>query len=109
MPRWRCALEAASKACFGVAGEELIGYNRNWRDSMVSAGKQLLVGFLSGLCMAAGAELGKYFVAQLVKPRPKGDQNFPGTPSSTLCPKCGRSMARYTNALFCPQCGHREG
>ena len=75
----------------------------------MSLAKNLLVWFVSGLCVATGSKLGEYFAKELTTGRPNPSGPFPGFEARELCPQCGRSLMRFAKTLYCPQCGYREG
>ena len=70
--------------------------------------RQLLIWFLSALCVSAGARCAHLLTRLLTQQFGKPEAPTGGAPSSVLCPKCGKGMRRIGTTLVCHPCGHRE-
>lgn len=70
--------------------------------------RQLLIWFLSALCVTAGAKFAHFLSHLVTSSLSNSETPMPGSPSHVLCPACGRSLRRIRASLVCPQCGYKE-
>jgi len=70
--------------------------------------KNLFILFASGFCVAFGSKLGEYLTRELTAAKQAQSGGPTGSPARELCPKCGQSLLRFAQTLYCSRCGHRE-
>lgn len=72
-------------------------------------GRSVFLWFASGLFIAAGSKFAEYLATQISNRQRPTSSPPVGSPSLVLCPTCGRNLRRFGKALYCNQCGHKEG